>query len=158
MNDGEHGPEGTPEGTLPRRERTRILVEGDPGLRRALANEVREAYATHESPAVRGMAMIDLRESAKRTRFLMGEVLMHEATARVAGTLGRGMIRGDDPAAARDLAVVDAALRAGVPQTATWTSRLRAESARLAAHRAAEVAVLRRTQVRFDVMQEEDGA
>ncbi|MDR9390714.1 MAG: phosphonate C-P lyase system protein PhnG [Trueperaceae bacterium] len=156
MHDDATRPQGASAAAWPRRERTRVLVEGDPALRRAFADEIRAAYATEEPPATRGLAMIDLRETAQRTRFLMGEVLIQEATARVAGTLGRGLIRGDDPAAATDLAVVDAALRAGLPETASWAARLRAEDARLAARRAAEAAVLRRTKVRFDVMQEED--
>lgn len=134
-----------------RRRRTTILIEGDASLRRALAAEVRAACDVVElEPPRAGLTMVRMRESARRTVFHLGEVLITEAKVEIAGHTGLGLIAGDDEDAASDLATIDAACNARLALTAEWTDRLEAEERALAARRAAEHAQLLETRVRFD--------
>lgn len=137
-----------------RGERTRVLIDGDPDLRRQLANEVRAAYEVEVlQPPRRGLVMVPLRETARRARFYLGEVLVSEARVRLAGAFGLGLLVGDDAEAALDLATVDAAWSAGVPESRAWHERLRQEARRLSRQRAGEEERLLRTRVAFETME-----
>ena len=143
-----------PAANLTRRERTRILVEAGPDLRGMLAAEVREAHTLRVLQApTRGLVMLQLRESAKRSRFLMGETIVTEAKVQLGTAIGLGIIAGDDPQAALDLAAIDAAWNASVPELSAWQERLRVASAALRASAADEDAKLLETRVRFDTME-----
>jgi phosphonate C-P lyase system protein PhnG len=137
-----------------RRKRTRILVQAGPELRRSLADEVRRTHPIDVvQPPTRGLVMVQLRESAKRSRFHMGEVAVTEAKVRLAGTLGLGILTGDDPQAALDLAVIDAAYNAGIPEASGWDAHLAAADEAIARYQAEHDAVLLTTKVSFDTME-----
>jgi len=133
--------------------RTRVLVLGDPSLRGALADEVRAAAAVDEISTPRpGLVLATVRESARRSLFHLGEVLVTEAKVRVAGVLGLGLIRGRDSQAALDLAVVDAACNAGLAVAQGWLPRLAAAEEALERQLDRESAALASTRVEFETL------
>ena len=138
---------------MDRTRRTRILIEGDPQLRRELSARVegRRSISVVEEPRG-GLVMLKLRETAKNSLFYMGELLVTEAKVQIEGRMGLGIIAGDDPEAARDLAVIDAACNAGVPETGEWEGLLLAEEERIAVREAQESARIARTTVDFESM------
>jgi alpha-D-ribose 1-methylphosphonate 5-triphosphate synthase subunit PhnG len=136
-----------------RKRRTRVLVLGDPDLRKSLADEVRACCAVEEiTPARVGLVLVTVRESARRSLFHLGEVLVSEAKVRVSGTPGLGLVRGRDLEAAVDLAVVDAACSAKLPLTDSWSERLEKAEADLEANLNREQVVLSRTRVEFETL------
>jgi len=136
-----------------RKRRTRVLVLSEPALRAGLADEVR-ALATVEvtsEPRV-GLVLATVRESARRSLFHLGEVLVTEAKVRVAGFSGLGLVRGRDRVAALELALIDAAWVASLPFVATWTARLEAAERVLEARLDREQAALAATRVEFETL------
>ena len=99
-----------------RRRRTRVLAEGRPQLASELAAliesrvEVIEVTAPHQ-----GLVMCQVRETARNSRFYLGEALMTECRVRIGDTEGLGAVLGMDDERARAMAVVDAALSQPVP-------------------------------------------
>lgn len=136
-----------------RKRRTRILVDGDPSVRRRLAAEIRDVHEVIEleSPD-NGLVMIKMRETARRSLFYLGEILVTESKVQVEGAIGLGIIAGDNPDAATDLAVIDAAYNAALPECTEWTGVLEAEERRLIESRATEETRLLETRVRFETM------
>jgi len=136
-----------------RKRRTRILVLGDPSLRKSLADEVRALAPVEETSAPRvALVLATVRESARRSLFHLGEVLVTEAKVRVAGVAGLGLIQGRDPEAALDLAVIDAAWNADLPVVSGWTDRLESAEAALEALLDREQASLAATRVDFETL------
>lgn len=138
---------------LDRQRRTRILVLGDPHVSHEWAEMLRERYPVQVlEPARAGLVMVQVRETARRSVFHLGEVLITEAKVRVAETSGLGLLRGWDPERATDLAVIDAACRAGLPEIAAWETRLLEAEAHLDAQLADERALLETSRVDFQTM------
>lgn len=138
---------------MKRRERTRILIQGSSELRARLAREVLEhqAVVAVAEPSA-GLVMTQMRETAKQSRFYLGEVLVTEAKVRIGESLGLGIIAGDDTEAAYDLAVIDAAFNAGVAPEDRWLSELEEESRRIESRHAREDARILETRVDFQTM------
>lgn len=138
---------------MTRRQRTEILIEGDPSLRSRIAGTIVAAHRVVElEPAAAGLAMTRVRESARGSTFLLGEVLITQASVRIDDAVGLGVLAGDDPAAARELAVIDAAFNAALPEATAAIDQLAAESVRIAARRANERDLVLRTRVDFQTM------
>ncbi len=138
---------------MTRRRRTRILVEGSPELRRDLAAAIRESHAILElAPPESSLAMAKMRETAKRSLFYLGDVLVTEAKARVDNTMGFGIIVGDKEGAPKDLAVIDAAFNADLSICRECHIRLGDEERRLAEAQARREAHLSETRVAFQRM------
>lgn len=136
-----------------RLERTEVLIESPPEVARQLADEIIQAHEVIELLAPRqGLAMMKLRESAKNSLFYMGEVLVTEAMVEINGSVGIGLIKGAEPTRARDLAIIDAAFVAELPETIVWAQRLHEEAAKLEHKRNLEHAQLLKTKVSFDTM------
>ena len=96
---------------ISRRRRTEALVESDPSVARGLAELVERASEVREVvPARQGLVMCQVRETARNSRFYLGEALMTECRVRIGDVEGLGAALGGDAALAHDLAVVDAAL------------------------------------------------
>ena len=138
--------------TMPRQRRTRILAQ-TPALRQAWADAVRSSHSAEilEGPRA-ALVMVQVRESARRTAFCLGEVLVTEAKARVAGAVGLGLVRGWDESCAQDLAVIDAACRALAADEAGWMRRLVEAEAVIDGALAAERTRLEATRVDFQTM------
>ena len=138
---------------MERSRRTRILIEGSPELRIELSRRVaeRRSIAVVDEPRG-GLSMIKMRETAKNGLFFIGELLVTEAKVQIEGRIGIGIIAGDEPDAARHLAIVDAAYNAGLAETGEWESLLVEEEARIEGRERAEAARVARTKVAFESM------
>lgn len=138
---------------MKRRRRTRILVDGDAALRRRLADEIRAAHEVKQlDRPENGLVMITMRETARRSLFHLGELLVCECRVEIDGAIGLGIIAGDDPDAARDLAVIDGAYTAALSECDAWMGLLEAEERRLMELRATEETRLLETRVSFETM------
>lgn len=95
---------------IPRRTRTEVLVQSDPHVVLELAELVeRETEVVETVTPHQGLVMCQVRESARNSRFYLGEVLVTECRVRIGDEEGLGVLVGDDAARARALAVIDAA-------------------------------------------------
>lgn len=144
---------------ISRRERTEVLIEGDRALARDLAAlieraaEVVEVVAPHQ-----GLVMCDVRETARNSRFYLGEALMTECRVRIGDVEGLGVVLGTDGALAHDLAVVDAAYALEEPLAvmAELDRRIACAQAALAERREREAARIMASRVSFDTMGGQD--
>jgi len=138
---------------MERARRTRVLIEGSAELRRRLRRVVEERRSiTTVEEARGGLVMMKMRETSKNSLFYIGELLVTEAKVQIEGSMGIGIIAGDDREAARDLAVIDAAFNAGLEETSRWEESLLAEESRIAGREALEAARIDRTRVSFESM------
>ena len=138
---------------LDRARRTRILIEGSADLRRELSGVVSSRRAVLEVDDPRGaLVMVKARESAKNGLFYIGELLVTEAKVQVEGRIGLGIIAGDEPDAARELAIIDAACNAALEETSGWDEMLIKEESRIAHRETVEAARVARTKVAFESM------
>lgn len=138
---------------MKRRERTKILIAGSPRLANQLATEIELAYAVKiiEKPN-HGLVMLKLRENAKRSLFYLGEVIVAEAKVEVHGQLGLGIVAGTNEELAYQLAVIDAAYNAGLPETASWSEKLQAEQQCIQEQLNNHNSKILRTKVSFETM------
>lgn len=144
---------------LTRRERTEVLVESGPALAHELAQaieavcEVRVAVPPHQ-----GLVMNQVRETARMSRFYLGEALMSECRVRIGDAEGIGAVLGSDGELARSLAVIDAAYAADPAPRVLGDIDQRIVSAGrlLAARRAQSAARTLRSRVDFDEMGGQD--
>ena len=138
---------------MERSRRTRILIEGRPELRQELSRQVAERRAVTVVDEPRGaLVMVKMREAAKNGLFYIGELLVTEAKVQVEGFIGIGIVAGDRPEAARDLAIIDAACNAGLEVTSGWDARLIEEEARIQSRERAEAGRVAKTKVAFESM------
>jgi alpha-D-ribose 1-methylphosphonate 5-triphosphate synthase subunit PhnG len=140
---------------IKRKRRTYILVQGNEQLRRELAREITAVYPVREIEAPHnGLVMMKMRETAHNSLFYLGELLVSEAKVAVNETFGLGVIAGNHPEAARDLAVIDAACNAHLPETFAWEDRLLDAEKTILARRAVADAKIVQTLVSFETMVE----
>lgn len=141
-----------------RRERTRILVKGDPALARRIAADIEASARIDivEEPREE-LVMVKVRESARRSLFYLGEALMTTCRVSVEGAPGKGMVLGSDREAAYALAAIDAAYAApaGRFNTAAWDELLAEEACRIEAAAALERKAVAATKVDFSTMEDE---
>ena len=138
---------------MERARRTKILVQGSPRLRADLSNRVLSSATVDEVNAPHeGLVMVALRETARNTLFNIGELLVTEAKVQIAGQIGIGIIAGQEPAAARQLAIIDAAYNAGLAETKAWEELLLAEEGYLLRQHTVEAGRMARTKVNFESM------
>ncbi|MGI6590533.1 MAG: phosphonate C-P lyase system protein PhnG [Eggerthellaceae bacterium] len=101
---------------ISRRRRTEALVEGDRSvaldLARRIADEVR---VTDLARPHQGLVMCEVRETARNSRFNLGEALMTESRVRIGISEGLGVVLGTDSELAHALAVIDAAYQLDPP-------------------------------------------
>lgn len=138
---------------MKRRERTEILINSSPDTAAALAKEIKSKYTivTVEEPN-HGLVMVKMRESARQSLFYLGEVLVTECKVQIEGRMGLGILKGDEPEWAYDLAVIDAAYEACLQETDDWLNLLTAEADRIRDERKAFEAKVLRTKVNFETM------
>src|SRR5690625_2664025 len=106
---------------MKRRRRTKILIQEDSDLARDFAEAILERYECREIVAPQhGLTMIKMRESAKNSLFYIGEVLVTEVKVEIQHCVGIGIIVGMKEERARDMAIIDAAYKANLPETEAW--------------------------------------
>lgn len=139
---------------MKRRRRTEILVQGNEQLAREFAQAITEKYECREITAPQyGMTMIKMRESAKNSLFYIGEVLITEAKVEIDSRIGIGIVAGMKEELARNLAVIDAAYKADLPETAEWQQALLNMEQKIAQAKIQEQAELFKTKVSFETME-----
>jgi alpha-D-ribose 1-methylphosphonate 5-triphosphate synthase subunit PhnG len=138
---------------MKRKQRTRILIDGPGALRTELATQIALRYKAVDLEAPNdGLVMVRMRDPARSATFHLGEVLVTEAKVQVEGVTGLGIVVGDHPETARELAIIDAAWNARLPETADWDAKLRDSEAEIYRGRLRESARLSETRVRFETM------
>jgi alpha-D-ribose 1-methylphosphonate 5-triphosphate synthase subunit PhnG len=144
---------------ISRRRRTEALVESDRSVACGLALLVEDEVRVTELEAPRqGLVMCEVRETARNSRFNLGEALVSESRVRIGETEGLGVVLGSDPELARALAVIDAACEQPVPLACAdqlEQAIMRAESD-LARRREAEQRRTWTSRVSFDTMGGQD--
>ncbi|EIM08234.1 hypothetical protein A1A1_01975 [Planococcus antarcticus DSM 14505] len=139
---------------MKRRKRTEILIQGDGRLVKNLAAGIAEKYECREITAPeQGMVMVKMRESAKNSLFYIGEVLITVVKVEVAGKIGTGLLVGMDEQRAMHLAIIDAAYKAQLPETAEWEPQLLEEEQQISIAKAQQQAELFETKVSFETME-----
>jgi phosphonate C-P lyase system protein PhnG len=131
-----------------------IMAEGDLEALLALAQSIADKY---EVKVMRRpetcTAMLQAVDSVGETPFCVGEVLMTEAAVAISGVTGYGFALEDEPQRALCGAIIDAALRAGLAETAAIRAALEAETAKLRARDAKEAGLVAATTVNFAIME-----
>lgn len=94
---------------------SRILAKADASLIREYAAEIKAAHETMiiKKPE-KSLTMIKMREPVKESLFYLGEVMITEAMVEVEGQKGIAVLMGDQFEKTLDMAVIDAAVNAGV--------------------------------------------
>lgn len=138
---------------MKRRRRTEILIQGDSGLARGFAETIIEKYECREIVAPQyGLTMVKMRESAKQSLFYIGEVLISEAKVEIHQQIGIGIVAGMEGKLAKQLAIIDAAYKADLPETKKWEPQLLEAEHRITKAKAQEQAELFETKVNFETM------
>ena len=136
-----------------RRRRTKILIDGSPHLARKLASEIEQIYDVHVvTEPHHALTMIKMRETAKKTLFYLGEVLITETKVQIGQSIGIGIVVGDEEALSYQLAVIDAAYEADLVETKNWTALFEEEEQHICEIREKREANLLKTKVNFEMM------
>ncbi|MFD0681906.1 MULTISPECIES: phosphonate C-P lyase system protein PhnG [unclassified Paenibacillus] len=138
---------------MKRKQRTEVLINGSSKIASELSQVIKSRYEIEmiQEPKY-GLVMVQVRETAQKSLFYLGEVLVTECKVKIGGAMGVGIIKGDEPDRAYDLAVVDAAYGADLSETETWQAILQSEADRIAAERKAFHQKVLRTKVNFETM------
>lgn len=99
------------------------------------------------------LVMMQTVDSVGGTPFYLGEVLMCEAAVRVGGAIGYGFALEDEPGRAWCLAVIDAALAAGMPEEREIRAAIDDEGRHLLDERQLAQDLVAGTMVRFATME-----
>ncbi|GAB3062253.1 phosphonate C-P lyase system protein PhnG [Virgibacillus ainsalahensis] len=138
---------------MKRRRRTEILIQGEPSLAHKFATEIIETYDCMEIIAPHyGMTMVKMRESAKNSLFYLGEVLVTEAKVEIQQQIGIGLVAGMHEELAMDLAIIDAAYKADLPESRKWEEELLHAEQYIEEAKAKKQAELFETKVNFETM------
>lgn len=136
-----------------RKRRTEILIKGSADIAGKLAQEIINGYDIRTvEESNNGMVMVKVRESAKRSLFYLGEVLITECKVMINGYLGIGMVKGHEPVLAYNLAVIDAAYNRNLPETKEWKDILLVEESRINQEYTTFRNKILKTKVNFDTM------
>ncbi|MGG3571157.1 phosphonate C-P lyase system protein PhnG [Bacillus gobiensis] len=134
---------------------TKILIEGNRELLEQFATQV-EASADlnlERSPRT-GLVMMKTRDSVSRQPFYTGEVLVTECVVQVNGHYGMGVLMGEEPQKAYQIALVDGAFNAKLPITEAWLPALEKEEQYIEQKQQKEITRLSGSRVNFDTMED----
>lgn len=130
--------------------RTRILIEGSRELLSRLSHQVEQHYPVRiERRPTKALAMAKARDSVTGQPFYLGEILVTECTVAIGNTFGFGAVMGEDSRRAYELAIIDAAYRAKLPATMTWSEQLEEEEQRIERRHREQFAMALSTKVDF---------
>jgi alpha-D-ribose 1-methylphosphonate 5-triphosphate synthase subunit PhnG len=136
-----------------RKKRTEILIKGSSEVSVKFGQAILAAYDVKTiEESNNSLVMVKARESAQRSLFYLGEVLITECKVMINGSLGIGMVKGHEPELAYNLAIIDAAYNADLPETKEWTAVLLLEEVRIKAQDEALENKILKTKVNFDNM------
>jgi len=100
------------------------------------------------------LTMLKVRESAQNSLFYAGEALACECMVMIGGKRGFAATLGDDLEKVYAMAVIDAALNAGLPECGMILDTLGGWKRRIIEQRAIEARLTMATKVNFNVMEE----
>jgi alpha-D-ribose 1-methylphosphonate 5-triphosphate synthase subunit PhnG len=134
---------------------TQILVEGAPSLLEKLALQIEQNYqiALVREPE-KSLVMNKARDSVSGNPFYLGEILITECTVLVEAVYGFGSIMGEEPDRAYQLAIVDSAYNANLPETLEWELLLIEEELQIDYRKRLEHSRIMKSKVNFDTMGE----
>jgi alpha-D-ribose 1-methylphosphonate 5-triphosphate synthase subunit PhnG len=136
-----------------RSKRTKILIDGSRNFTRELVNEIARNYDIHVlATPQQALTMVKLRETAQKSLFYLGEVLVTETKVEINNTLGIGIVVGDEEEFSYQLAVIDAAYEANLVETEKWTLLFEDEEKRIHENRLLKEASILKTKVNFEMM------
>jgi len=138
---------------MKRRRRTEILINGSIKRSEEMANVISEHYQVKviQEPES-GLVMLKVRETSQKSLFYPGEVLVTECKVQINKTIGIGIVTGDQPKLAYNLAVIDAAFEANLPETIGWVELLENEEKMIQAQIADAQQSILKTKVNFETM------
>lgn len=138
---------------MKRKRRTEILINGSRQLAKNMASDIEKYYSLEviQEPQ-HGMVMLKTRETAQKSLFYLGEVIVTECKVMLKDSIGIGVVIGDQPEFAYQLAVIDAAFLEEVPETARWIGLLQKEESKINEDRKSYYNDILKTKVSFENM------
>ncbi len=138
---------------MKRRRRTEILINGSQKRSEDMAHVIHEHYQVKviQEPES-GLVMLKVRETSQKSLFYPGEVLVTECKVQIEKTIGIGIVTGDQPELSYNLAVIDAAFEAKLPEAIGWMELLENEEKVIQEQRAASNQSILKTKVNFETM------
>ncbi len=138
---------------MKRRRRTEILINGTCDLAEVFAKSILNHYEVNviQEPE-NSLVMVKMRETSKKSLFYPGEVFVTESKVQIQDNIGIGIVWGDQPELAYQLAIIDAAFIARLPETIEWIDRLLQEEKKLQANEASVNHSILKTKVNFETM------
>ncbi len=136
-----------------RRRRTKILIDGKKELPRELATSILKKYDIKIlAEPQEALVMVKMRETAKKSLFYLGEVLVTETKVQLNKKTGIGLVVGHDEELSYWLAIIDAAYQANIPEIIDWEPYLVVEEANILAEKKRQQAKILKTKVNFETM------
>lgn len=142
---------------MKKKQLTKILVEGSEELAASLADKIEQSYEVSvDKPPQKSLVMLKNLDSVSNQPFYAGEALVTECNVTVEGSMGLGVIMGEQPEKAYHIAVIDAAYNAALPETTPFTEALLLEEKAIYSRHHQDAAMAARTKVNFDTMEDYD--
>ncbi len=136
-----------------RKRRCKVLIDGNSKIAEQLAAVIKSNYKINVLDVPNnGLVMLKMRENAKQSLFYIGEVAVIEARVEVQGSIGLGVLIGSDSQLAYNLAVIDAAYNANLPEILSWREILLAEEGLIENKIKSKTASILKTKVNFATM------
>lgn len=136
-----------------RKRRCKVLIDGNSKIAEQLAAVIKSNYKINVLDVPNnGLVMMKMRENAKQSLFYIGEVAVIEARVEVQGSIGLGVLIGSDSQLAYNLAVIDAAYNANLPEILSWREILLAEEGLIENKIKSKTASILKTKVNFETM------
>jgi alpha-D-ribose 1-methylphosphonate 5-triphosphate synthase subunit PhnG len=134
---------------------SKILVEGDAEFVSQLAKKIEEACSIKiERPAGTSLVMMKTRDTVSKQPFYMGEVLVTECVVEIDGAFGMGVVMGEQPTRAYQMAIIDAAFNAQLPLVNELVPLLIEEEDHIIRRQRKEAATVAGSRVNFDTMED----
>jgi len=136
-----------------RKRRCKVLIDGNSKIAEQLAAVIKSNYKINVLDVPNnGLVMMKMRENAKQSLFYIGEVAVIEARVEVQGSIGLGVLIGSDSQLAYNLAVIDAAYNANLPEILSWREILLAEEGLIEKKIKSKTTSILKTKVNFETM------
>jgi alpha-D-ribose 1-methylphosphonate 5-triphosphate synthase subunit PhnG len=138
---------------MKRKERTEILIQGSAAIAKEFTKEIEKRYTvTLIQQPENGLVLLKARETAKKSLFYLGEVLVTECKVQIEDSIGIGIVKGHQEELAYCLAVIDAAYQADLEEIRSWSYVLEDEKENIQKNRQELDQSILRTKVSFETM------
>ncbi|MFI8496292.1 phosphonate C-P lyase system protein PhnG [Peribacillus butanolivorans] len=136
-----------------RKERTEILIQGTADIAKDFAKEIEMKYKVNviQKPES-ALVLLKARETAKKSLFYLGELLVTECTVQIQDSIGIGIVKGHREELAHCLAIIDAAYQADLVETRLWSHVLENEKKNIQKNLQELNQSILKTKVNFETM------